>query len=98
MGYYSGADILSMGPLPYDRSDGKTPGNLELDMKEFALPGNEADIFKVLFPKLWPCSTPDPDVWPWVIGRKHPRYQHEEGKTEEMKMAIDALKFPWFGY
>ena len=27
------------------------------------------------FAKLWPTSTPHPDVWPWVMGLEHPRYQ-----------------------
>jgi hypothetical protein len=98
MGYYSGEDVLAMGPIPYDRSDGKTPDNPDLDMKELHLPENEAMLFKVLFPKLWPCSVPDPDVWPWVFGEPHPRYQHEDLKTPEMKAQIDALRFPWIGY
>ena len=98
MGYYSGEDVLTMGPIPYDRSDGKTPDYPELDMKELQLPKDEAMLFEALFPKLWPCSCPDPDVWPWVIGEEHPQYQHEELKTPEMKAQIDALKFPWIGY
>jgi len=98
MGYYSGEDVLAMGPIPDDRSDGKNPDNPDLDMKPFRLPEAEAALFNALFPKLWPCSTPDPDVWPWVIGKEHPRYQHEEGKTPEMKARIDALRFPWIGY
>ena len=97
-GYYSGEDVLTMGPIPYDRSDGKTPDDPNLDMKELHLPENEAALFKALFPKLWPCSMPDPDVWPWVIGEEHPRYQHEDLKTSEMKAKIDALQFPWIGY
>lgn len=97
MGYYSGEEVLAMGPIPYDRSDGKTPDDADLDQKELHLPEAEATIFKALFPKLWPSSTPDPDVWPWVIGEEHPRYQGEDRKTPEMKAEIDALKFPWIG-
>jgi RNA polymerase sigma factor (sigma-70 family) len=98
MGYYSGEDVLAMGPIPYDRSDGKNPDDPDLDMKELHLPENEAALFKALFPKMWPCSCPDPDVWPWVIGAEGPRYQHEDLKTPEMKALIDALRFPWIGY
>ena len=98
MGYYSGEDVLAMGPVPCDRSDGKAPDNTDLDMVPLSLPQSEAALFKALFPKLWPCSMPDPDVWPWVIGEEHPRYQHEESKTPEMKARIDALRFAWIGY
>ncbi|MFQ6077791.1 MAG: RNA polymerase sigma factor [Thermodesulfobacteriota bacterium] len=98
VGYYSGEDVLAMGPIPYDKSNGKTPDDPDLDMKELHLPENEAALFKALFPKLWPCSMPDPDVWPWVIGEDHPPYQGEEHKTPEMKAKIDALRFPWIGY
>jgi len=98
MGYYSGNDVLNMGPIPCDRSDGKTPDDPNLDMKEVLMPETEAALFSAVFPKLWPCSWPDPDVWPWVIGKKHPMYQHEEKKTPEMKAEIDALRFPWIGY
>ena len=42
---------------------------------------------------LAPCLS-----WSWVAGEEHPRYQHEEGKTPEMKAAIDALRSPWIGY
>ena len=98
MGYYSGKDVLAIGPIPYDRSDGKNPDNPNLDMKELHLLENEAALFKALFPKMWPCSCPDPDVWPWVMGVEGPRYQHEELKTPEMKALIDALRFPWIGY
>jgi hypothetical protein len=96
-GFYSGADVLAMGPIPWDRSDGKTPDDAEMDNRPLELGEPEADLLKVLFPKLWPSSWPDPDVWPWVIGHPHPQYQHEEGKTPEMKAAIDALHFPWLG-
>jgi RNA polymerase sigma factor (sigma-70 family) len=98
MGYYSGEDVLAMGPIACDRSDGKTPDDPELDMKELHLPESELALFKALFPKLWSCSMPDPDVWPWVIGREHPRYQNEDKKTPEMKAQIDALRLPWIGY
>ena len=87
-----------MGPIPWDRSDGKTPDKLELDNQPIDLPESEAVLFAALFPKLWPVSWPDPDVWPWVIGKEHPRYQHEEAKTREMKALIDSLQFPWLGY
>lgn len=98
MGYYSGEDVLAMGPIPCDRSDGRTPDCPDLDMQALSLPDAEEALFKALFPKLWPCSWPDPDVWPWVIGETHPRYQGEDRKTPEIKAQIDALKFPWIGY
>jgi len=97
MGYYSGDDVLTMGPLPWDRSDGKTPDDPKLDNRPLELPHREAALFRALFPKLWPTSLPDPDVWPWVIGKPHPKYQGEEHKTPEMKAQIDALRFPWMG-
>jgi len=97
-GYHSGEDVLAMGPIPYDRSDGKTPDNPDLDMKPLSLPDGEAALFKALFPGLWPSASPDPDVWPWVLGKPHPRYQGEERKTREMKKQIDGLRFPWMGY
>ena len=96
-GYYSGGDLLTMGPIPWDRSDGTAPDDPELDNRPLALPEAEAALLAALFPKLWPCSWPDPDVWPWVIGREHPRYQGEDRKTPEMKARIDALRFPWLG-
>jgi hypothetical protein len=98
MGYYSGEDVLAMGPIPYDRSNGKTPDNPDLDMKELHLPENEAALFMALFPKLWPCSEPDPDVSPWVIGEEYPRYRHGDEEPSERKAQIDALRFPWIGY
>jgi len=98
VGYYSGADVLAMGPIPCDRSDGRTPDNPDLDNQALHLRDAEAALFRTLFPKLWPCSWPDPDVWPWVIGKTHPRYQGEDRKNPEMKAQIDALRFPWFGY
>ncbi len=94
-GYYSGEDVLAMGAIPCDRSDGKTPDDPALDMTSLLLPDNEAALLRALFPKLWPSSSPDPDVWPWVLGKEHPRYQGEEHKTPEMKAMIDALRFPW---
>ena len=48
MGYYSGEDVLAIGPIPYDRSDGKTPDDPDLDMKELHLPNNGAVLFKAL--------------------------------------------------
>lgn len=98
MGYYSGEEVLTMGQVPWDRSDGKNADVPGLDMQHITLPQNEAKLFQALFPKLWPCSSPDPDVWPWVIGEPHPTYQHEKAKTPEMKEQIDALRFPWIGY
>ena len=98
MGYYSGEEALAMGPVPYDRSDGRTTDCEEHDMKEVCLPEKEAAIFRALFPKLWPCSTPDPDVWPWVIGEKCSRYRHGDEEPEERRAKIDALKLPWMGY
>ncbi len=95
MGYCSGEELLSMGPIPWDRSDGRTPDRPDLDMRPFELPKPEAQLFRALFPKMWPTSTPDPDVWPWVIGKDGPLYQGEDRKTPEMKKAIDRLRFPW---
>ena len=86
-----------MGPIPWDRSDGRTPDDVARDNQPLTLPEPEAALLEAVFPKLWPVSWPDPDVWPWVIGKDHPMYQHEEGKTPEMKAQIDALRFPWFG-
>jgi len=96
MGYYSGEDVLAMGPIPYDRSDGRNPDDPDLDMKELHLPENEATLFKALFPKLWPCSCPDPEVWAWVMGEEHLRYR--PGTSSEIKAQIDTLRFPWIGY
>ena len=96
-GYYSGEDVLAMGAIPCDRSDGKTPDSPGLDMTPLNLPDSEAALFRALFPKLWPTSSPDPDVWPWVLGQPHPRYQNEGRKTPEMKARIDALRFAWLG-
>lgn len=98
MGYYSGQDVLEMGPVPWDRSDGKQADDAEKDMKPVTLPEPQAALFAALFPKLWPSSVPDPDVAPWVIGEKHPQYQNEDKKTPESKAQIDALAFPWLFY
>ncbi len=97
-GYYSGKDVLSMGPIPCDRSDGRTPDDVKLDNKPLEMPEAEEALLSALFPKLWPVSWPDPDVWPWVIGKEHPQYQNEQNKTPEIKAQIDALRFPWVGY
>jgi hypothetical protein len=94
MGYHSGQEVLEMGRIPWDRSDGRRPDKPEDDMKPVALPEPEARLFSMLFPKLWPSSVPDPDVWPWLVGLEHPRYQGAV-KTEEMKAQIDGLSFPW---
>ena len=96
-GFYGGRDVLTMGPIPWDRSDGRTPDDIERDNRPLRLPPPEAALLEALFPKLWPVAWPDPDVWPWVIGKQHPSYQHEQAKTPEMKARIDALQFPWFG-
>ena len=101
-GYYSGADILSMRQISPDIDYANV---LEYADKSAAdssaynasLPVHEAMMFRSLFPKLWPCSMPDPDVWPWVTGDPHPSYQHEADKTPEMKVRIDSLQFPWIG-
>lgn len=97
VGYYSGQDVLAMGPIPWDRSNGQMPDDPALDNLVIRLPPAEAGLFAALFPKLWPCSWPDPDVWPWVIGQSHPRYQNEQRKTPEVKAQIDALRLPWIG-
>lgn len=97
MGYHSGHDALAMGPVPCDRSDGQTPDNPKLDGKPLELPKAEAALFEALFPKLWPTSLPDPDVWPWVIGREHPRYR-DVPLSAETKARIDALRFPWLDH
>jgi hypothetical protein len=94
MGYHSGQDALAMGPVPFDRSDGVSPDDAKLDMKPLELPEAEAALFAALFPKMWPTSLPDPDVWPWVIGQEYPRHRNVP-ISEEMKAAIDALRFPW---
>lgn len=94
MGYHSGRDALAMGPIPCDRSDGITPDDAKLDMKPLELPEPEAALFEALFPKMWPSSLPDPDVWPWVIGQEYARHR-KVSLSAEMKAAIDALRFPW---
>jgi RNA polymerase sigma factor (sigma-70 family) len=98
VGYHSGEDVLDMGPIPWDRNDGHSPDDPKLDNQVLELSEREATLFRLLFPRLWPVAMPDPDVWPWVIGEKHPMYQHEEEKSDEMKGRIDALRFPWVGY
>ncbi len=97
MGYYSGSDVLSMGPLPWDRSDGKNPDDRSLDMRPLELPEAEAELFARLFPKLWPCGSPDPDVWPWINGNEAPRYRNGN-EALDVRGRIDALRFPWVGY
>lgn len=84
-----------MGPVPSDRSDGKTPDDPELDNRPLELPQPQADLFAALFPALWPTALPDPDVWPWVIGQEHSQYRSE--CTAAMRDQIDALQFPWLG-
>ena len=69
MGYYSGEEVLAMGPLPWDRSDGIVPDDLQLDNSPLTLPEAERALFCALFPKLWPTSWPDTDVWAWLLGR-----------------------------
>jgi len=94
IGYHSGRDALAMGPIPRDRSDGRTPDDAKLDMKPLELPEAEAALFEALFPKMWPTSLPDPDVWPWVLGHEYPRYRNVP-LSDETKARIDALRFPW---
>jgi hypothetical protein len=71
-----------------------SPDDPKLDMKPLELPKAEAALFEALFPKLWPTSLPDPDVWPWVIGQEYPRYR-DVPMSAETKTTIDALRFPW---
>jgi RNA polymerase sigma factor (sigma-70 family) len=97
MGYQSGQDALAMGPIPFDRTDGKSPDDAKLDMKPLELPEPEAALFAALFPKMWPTSLPDPDVWPWVIGQEYPRHRAVP-LSAETKAAIAALHFPWLDY
>jgi hypothetical protein len=65
-------------------------------MLPFELPGPEAELFARLFPKLWPCGSPDPDVWPWIIGKEPPRYRNGN-EALDLRSRIDALRFPWVG-
>jgi RNA polymerase sigma factor (sigma-70 family) len=97
VGFYGGRDVLAMGPIPWDCSDGRQPDEPKLDNRPLELPDAEAALLAALFPRLWPVAWPDPDVWPWVIGEPHPQYQGEQHKTPQMKARIDALRFPWFG-
>ncbi len=85
-GYYSGEELLSMGPLSADNT-----GCTEL-------PESENRLFSRLFPKLWPCSMPDPDVWPWVIGEPHRKYRHGDNEPKALKEKINELRFPWIGF
>lgn len=97
MGYYSGEEVLRMGPLPWDRSDGIVPDDLELDNSPLILPPPEAMLFRALFPKLWPVSWPDMDVWAWILGEDHPKYYFDSEITlsDEVKAKIEILRFPW---
>jgi RNA polymerase sigma factor (sigma-70 family) len=97
-GYYSGEDLLSIGTLPGNLADIEGMQNAAEDLFEVALPEPEASLFIRLFPKLWPCSMPDPDVWPWVIGEPHQRYRHGDEEPAELKARIDELRLPWIGY
>lgn len=100
-GYYSGEELLSMGPLPVDQggSEGQDDGASKVHTAvDVRLPEPEASLFAVLFPKLWPCSMPDPDVWPWVIGEPHPTYRHGDDEPLELRTKIDQLRLPWIGY
>jgi len=96
VGYYSGDDLLRMGPIPCDRRDGRKPDDPKLDQQELRLPEREAALFCALFPKMWPTSLPDPDVWPWVLGIPGPLYRHDDAAfMRRLKPQIDALRFPW---
>ena len=75
-----------MGPLSADNT-----GCTEL-------PESENRLFSRLFPKLWPCSMPDPDVWPWVIGEPHRKYRHGDNEPKALKEKINELRFPWIGF
>lgn len=100
VGYYSGEEVLAMGPIPWDRSDGIVPDNLELDNVPLTLPPPEAMLFAALFPKLWPCSWPDMDVWSWLLGEEHPDYYFSSQNllSDADKARIQLLRFPWLEY
>jgi RNA polymerase sigma factor (sigma-70 family) len=98
VGYYSGEDVLAMRPIPWGRYDVRPAEDQAAGDTPIELPEPEAALFKVLFPKLWPVSWPDPDVWPWVLGKPYPKYQGEEHKTADIKAQIDALRFHWIGW
>jgi RNA polymerase sigma factor (sigma-70 family) len=97
LGYYSGEEVLAMGPLPWDRSDGIVPDDLQLDNSPLTLPEPESALFCALFPKLWPTSWPDTDVWAWLLGQKHPAYYFGSEMTlsAKTKATIRRLRFPW---
>jgi len=97
-GYYSGEELLSIGTLPANLSDGGSTQDTAEGVIEVALPELEASLFVRLFPKLWPCSMPDPDVWPWVIGKPYQEYRHGDEEPAELKAKIDELRLPWIGY
>ena len=97
LGYYAGQEVLEMGGLPWDRSDGMVPDDLELDNTPLTLPEAEAALFATLFPKLWPTSWPDTDVWAWILGQKHPRYyfNHRRVLKQPARDKIEYSPFPW---
>jgi RNA polymerase sigma factor (sigma-70 family) len=99
LGYYSGEEVLAMGPLPWDRSDGIVPDDLQLDNSPLTLPEPESALFCALFPKLWPTAWPDTDVWAWLLGQKHPTYYFgfEMILSAKTKATIGRLRFPWLG-
>ena len=99
LGYYSGEEVLAMGPLPWDRGDGMVPDDLQLDNSPLTLPEPESSLFCALFPKLWPTSWPDTDVWAWLLGQKHPAYYFgmEKHLSDKAKATIARLRFPWLG-
>ena len=97
VGFYGGADVLAMGPLPWDRGDGMVPDDLQLDNSALTLPQAEAALLSALFPKLWPSAWPDTDVWAWILGQQHPPYYfgHDAFLSDSDKKRIDILRFPW---
>ncbi|MEW6756177.1 MAG: sigma-70 family RNA polymerase sigma factor, partial [Candidatus Latescibacterota bacterium] len=97
VGYYSGADVLAMQPLAWGPYDEAPAGDPTATGGWLGLPPAEQALLTALFPALWPVSWPDPDVWPWVVGQEHPRYQHGEAKDAQMRDRIDGLELPWMG-
>lgn len=100
LGYWSGRDVLEMGPLAWDRSDGIVADDIDMDQTPLTLPEEEALLLESLFPKLWPTAWPDPDVWAWLIGEPVPDYYFpRKGRTLDPKTraTISRLRWPWLG-